>query len=146
MRGSPRSNCSMQFWFDFASTYSYVAALRVQPLCDEAGVSVEYKPFWQAVPVKINRGLDHRHLTFLVPDRHRAKTPQLVEKLQPRFELLYLKGARFGFQLFSYGLLLAGLAATGTGVEARQLAYQIVVRDSSGPPAAEAPGQEERIA
>jgi LacI family transcriptional regulator len=42
--------------------------------------------------------------------------------------------------------LLAGLVATGTRVEARQLAYQIVVRDSSGPPAAETPGQEERIA
>ncbi len=42
--------------------------------------------------------------------------------------------------------LLAGLVATGTRVEARQLAYQIVVRDSAGPPAAETPGPEEPIA
>jgi 2-hydroxychromene-2-carboxylate isomerase len=35
----------MQFWFDFASTYSYVAALRIADECAKAGVEVEYKPF-----------------------------------------------------------------------------------------------------
>jgi len=35
----------MQFWFDFASTYSYVAALRVADECAGAGVELEYKPF-----------------------------------------------------------------------------------------------------
>ena len=35
----------LQFWFDFASTYSYVAALRVQPLCEAAGLTINYKPF-----------------------------------------------------------------------------------------------------
>jgi 2-hydroxychromene-2-carboxylate isomerase len=35
----------MQFWFDFASTYSYVAALRVEEACARAGVQLEYKPF-----------------------------------------------------------------------------------------------------
>ena len=36
---------AVQFWFDFASTYSYVAALRIEEACTRAGVSVEYKPF-----------------------------------------------------------------------------------------------------
>ena len=35
----------MQFWFDFASTYSYVAALRVEDACARGGVSLLYKPF-----------------------------------------------------------------------------------------------------
>src|ERR671938_215080 len=35
----------MQFWFDFASTYSYVAALRVGEMCRRAGVELEYRPF-----------------------------------------------------------------------------------------------------
>ena len=35
----------VQFWFDFASTYSYVAALRIEEACAEAGVAIEYKPF-----------------------------------------------------------------------------------------------------
>src|SRR5258708_896768 len=35
----------MQFWFDLASSYSYVAALRVEGACARAGISLEYKPF-----------------------------------------------------------------------------------------------------
>lgn len=35
----------MQFWFDFASTYSYIAALRIESICAQAGVSLEYRPF-----------------------------------------------------------------------------------------------------
>ena len=35
----------MQFWFDFASTYSYVAAMRVEAECARAGVQLEYRPF-----------------------------------------------------------------------------------------------------
>jgi 2-hydroxychromene-2-carboxylate isomerase len=35
----------LDFWFDFASTYSYPAALRITPLAAAAGVSVRYRPF-----------------------------------------------------------------------------------------------------
>jgi 2-hydroxychromene-2-carboxylate isomerase len=35
----------LQFWFEFASTYSYVAALRIERVAGEAGVTVEWKPF-----------------------------------------------------------------------------------------------------
>jgi 2-hydroxychromene-2-carboxylate isomerase len=36
---------SMEFWFDFASTYSYVAAMRVEDACARAGVELSYRPF-----------------------------------------------------------------------------------------------------
>jgi 2-hydroxychromene-2-carboxylate isomerase len=35
----------MQFWFDFASTYSYVAAERIADLAARAGVKVAWRPF-----------------------------------------------------------------------------------------------------
>jgi len=35
----------LDFWFDFASTYSYIAAQRVEPLCEAAGLTISYKPF-----------------------------------------------------------------------------------------------------
>src|SRR5438067_149723 len=35
----------MEFWFDFASTYSYVAAMRIEEECAGAGVALEWKPF-----------------------------------------------------------------------------------------------------
>src|SRR3982074_3219200 len=35
----------LDFWFDFGSTYSYPAALRIGPLADGAGVRVRFRPF-----------------------------------------------------------------------------------------------------
>jgi 2-hydroxychromene-2-carboxylate isomerase len=35
----------LQFWFDLASTYSYVAALRVEQACARAAVALVWKPF-----------------------------------------------------------------------------------------------------
>jgi 2-hydroxychromene-2-carboxylate isomerase len=35
----------LDFWFDFASTYSYPAAVRIGPLAAEAGVQVRFRPF-----------------------------------------------------------------------------------------------------
>ena len=36
---------SAEFWYEFASTYSYPAALRVAALADERGVSLAWRPF-----------------------------------------------------------------------------------------------------
>jgi 2-hydroxychromene-2-carboxylate isomerase len=35
----------LDFWFDFASTYSYPAAMRICRLADETGVKVRFRPF-----------------------------------------------------------------------------------------------------
>src|SRR5579862_3174071 len=35
----------LDFWFDFASTYSYPAAMRIRQIADEAGVKVRFRPF-----------------------------------------------------------------------------------------------------
>lgn len=35
----------LDFWFDFASTYSYPAAMRLRALAGEAGVAVRFRPF-----------------------------------------------------------------------------------------------------
>ena len=39
------SKPSLDFWFDFASTYSYPAAMRIGPLAEAAGVTVRFRPF-----------------------------------------------------------------------------------------------------
>jgi 2-hydroxychromene-2-carboxylate isomerase len=36
---------TLDFWFDFASTYSYPAAMRIGPLAGQAGVKVRCRPF-----------------------------------------------------------------------------------------------------
>jgi 2-hydroxychromene-2-carboxylate isomerase len=35
----------LDFWFDFASTYSYLAAVRIGPLAAQASVDVRFRPF-----------------------------------------------------------------------------------------------------
>src|SRR5215472_3756934 len=35
----------LDFWFDFASTYSYLAAMRIAPLAQKAEVRVRLRPF-----------------------------------------------------------------------------------------------------
>jgi 2-hydroxychromene-2-carboxylate isomerase len=35
----------LEFWYDLASTYSYVAAMRVEGECARAGVELAYRPF-----------------------------------------------------------------------------------------------------
>lgn len=35
----------LDFWFDFASVYSFLAAMRIAPLADAAGVLVRWRPF-----------------------------------------------------------------------------------------------------
>ena len=35
----------LEFWFEFASTYSYIAASRIESMCAAAGVPLRWKPF-----------------------------------------------------------------------------------------------------
>lgn len=35
----------IEFWYEFASTYSYPAAMRIERLADEAGVEIAWRPF-----------------------------------------------------------------------------------------------------
>lgn len=35
----------LDFWYEFASTYSYLAAMRIEALAKEAGVTVAWRPF-----------------------------------------------------------------------------------------------------
>jgi 2-hydroxychromene-2-carboxylate isomerase len=41
MTGAP----TLDLWFDFASTYSYPAVMRIAPLAEAAGVTVRWRPF-----------------------------------------------------------------------------------------------------
>src|SRR3974390_922827 len=57
------SDAALHFWFDFASTYSYPAALRIRPLARQAGVIIRFRPFllgpifkaqgWQTSPFNL---------------------------------------------------------------------------------------------
>jgi len=46
---------ALSFWFEFASTYSYPAAHRVQAACRASGVELTYKPFLLG-PIFVSQG------------------------------------------------------------------------------------------
>lgn len=36
---------TLEFWYEFASTYSYLAAMRIEAMAEEAGVALVWRPF-----------------------------------------------------------------------------------------------------
>jgi 2-hydroxychromene-2-carboxylate isomerase len=36
---------TLEFWYEFASTYSYLAAMRIDALAESAGVAIRWRPF-----------------------------------------------------------------------------------------------------
>ncbi|MGL4440611.1 MAG: DsbA family protein, partial [Bosea sp. (in: a-proteobacteria)] len=35
---------TLDFWYDFASTYSYLSAMRIEDMAQEAGIDIRWKP------------------------------------------------------------------------------------------------------
>lgn len=84
---------SLDFWFEFASTYSYLAAMRIDSVAREAGVEVHYRPFlmgpifrtqgWDAVPFTLSpakerymwRDVERRAAAHGFPFRRPEKFP-----------------------------------------------------------------------
>ncbi len=81
---------TLTFWFEFASTYSYLSAMRIEALAEKAGAGIVWKPFllgpifqgqgWDTSPFNvypakgrymvrdIERIAQARGLTFRLPD------------------------------------------------------------------------------
>ncbi|WP_171122519.1 MULTISPECIES: 2-hydroxychromene-2-carboxylate isomerase [unclassified Ruegeria] len=49
---------SIQFWFEYASTYSYLSAMRVEDVATSHGVTVEWQPFLLG-PIFASQGWDN---------------------------------------------------------------------------------------
>ena len=39
------SKQTLEFWFEFASSYSYLSVMRIEPLAQAAGVTLQWRPF-----------------------------------------------------------------------------------------------------
>lgn len=46
----------IEFWLEYASTYSYLTVARIGRLCDARGVEIDWQPFW-LYPVREQQGL-----------------------------------------------------------------------------------------
>jgi 2-hydroxychromene-2-carboxylate isomerase len=44
-QGRPEMTAPLTFWFDFASTYSYLSAMRIDATAAQRGIAVDWRPF-----------------------------------------------------------------------------------------------------
>ena len=82
----------LEFWFDFASTYSYLAAMRIEPLAREAGVPLVWKPFALG-PIFALQGWNDSH--FNLNARRGAYMWRDMERLTAKLGLPWRKPNRF---------------------------------------------------
>ncbi|MFO1156342.1 MAG: 2-hydroxychromene-2-carboxylate isomerase [Rhodospirillales bacterium] len=84
----------MQFWFEFASTYSYPAAMRIETAAASRGVAIAWRPFllgpifaaqgWNDSPFNLQpakgrymwRDLERRCAGYGLPLRHPSRFPR----------------------------------------------------------------------
>jgi 2-hydroxychromene-2-carboxylate isomerase len=97
------SKASFEFWFDFASTYSYLSVYRIEDLAREHGMTIIWKPFLLG-PIFNNQGWDTSPFNI-----YKAKGEYMwrdVKRQADKFEVPFKKPSQFPRN----GLLAARIA------------------------------------
>ena len=96
----------VEFWFEFASTYSYLSVMRIERAAEAAGVDIEWKPFLLG-PVFLALGWNDSPFN-IYPPKGRYMWRDL-ERLAEKEGLPFLRPSRFPRN----GLLAARVALVG---------------------------------
>jgi 2-hydroxychromene-2-carboxylate isomerase len=82
----------LEFWFDFASTYSYIAASRIEVLCDDDGLELVWKPFTLG-PIFAMQGWNDSH--FNLNQRRGDYMWRDMERLTAKFGMEWHRPSQF---------------------------------------------------
>ena len=96
----------LEFWFEFASSYSYLSVMRIEPLAREAGVEIVWRPFLLG-PVFLSLGWNDSPFN-IYPPKGRYMWRDLA-RLSARYGLPFKVPTRFPRN----GLLAARVALVG---------------------------------
>ena len=99
---------TLEFWFEFASTYSYLAASRVETLAQAAGVGVVWRPFLLGPIFKAQGWTDSPFNIYPVKGRYMWRD---MERLCHRYGLPLQRPSQFPRN----GLLAARVTLAGDG-------------------------------
>ena len=99
---------TLEFWFEFASTYSYLAASRVETLAQAAGVGVVWRPFLLGPIFKAQGWTDSPFNIYPVKGRYMWRD---MERLCQRYGLPFRRPSQFPRN----GLLAARVTLAGDG-------------------------------
>ena len=100
------STKTLDFWFEFASSYSYLSVMRIEPLARAAGVTVNWRPFLLG-PVFLSLGWNDSPFN-IYPPKGRYMWRDLA-RLAARYGLPFQVPSRFPRN----GLLAARVALVG---------------------------------
>ncbi len=82
----------LEFWFDFASTYSYIAAMRIEALCGAKGVPLTWRPM-QLGPIFALQGW--KTSPFVLNPQRGAYMWRDMERLTAKFGLPWQRPSSF---------------------------------------------------
>lgn len=97
---------TLDFWFEFASSYSYLSVMRIEPLARDAGVTINWRPFLLG-PVFLSLGWNDSPFN-IYPPKGRYMWRDLA-RLAARYQLPLAMPSRFPRN----GLLAARVAILG---------------------------------
>jgi len=83
---------SFEFWFDFASTYSYLSVCRIEDLAKKYSINVEWKPFLLG-PIFNAQGWDTSPFNI-----YKAKGDYMwrdIERLCKKYDIPFIKPTEF---------------------------------------------------
>lgn len=100
------STQTVDFWFEFASSYSYLSVMRIEPLARAAGVTLQWRPFLLG-PVFLSLGWNDSPFN-IYPPKGRYMWRDLA-RLSAKYGLPFRVPSRFPRN----GLLAARVAMTG---------------------------------
>jgi 2-hydroxychromene-2-carboxylate isomerase len=112
---SDEARGSLDFWFDLASTYSYLTAMRIEPLALAADVELRWRPFLLG-PIFKARGWDTSPFN-LYPDKGRYMWRDMARLAQAQGLALVRP------EPFPQNSLLAARTALSPAVAPRQAAF-----------------------
>ena len=102
---------TLDFWFDFGSTYSYPAAMRIAPLAREAGVAIRFRPFLLGPVFKAQGWSTSPFNVYPAKGRHMWRD---LERLCAELELPFRRPDPFPqFALLAARVALVGLDQAG---------------------------------
>jgi 2-hydroxychromene-2-carboxylate isomerase len=81
-----------EFWFDFASVYSYLSVMRIEPLAQSCGVAVHWKPFLLG---PIFKSLGWSTSPFLLQPQKIAYMWRDIERLCGKYSLRWRRPREF---------------------------------------------------
>ena len=98
----------LEFWFEFGSTYSYVAASRIEDAADVAGVTVSFRPFLLGPIFEEQGWKDSPFNVYPAKGRYMWRD---MERLCEKYSIPFARPSRFPRD----GLLAARVACLGSG-------------------------------